>query len=114
MNPIEKKAAIEGWLRAAESQLKELEEGKARIQPIRRRRFRGEYGPEDSYTDYSVTPSAEDLRRFMIGHTKAVIRAKEAELSRVRFEAADYAEELAASLRAEARDGVTRAIGGDA
>jgi len=114
VTPIEKKYAIESLIKSARAQLAELEDGNARISAVSRRRYRAGYGPEDRASDYAISPSNEAMRKFMIDHTIAFIRSKETELRRATFDAADYADKLAADLRAEARGRVAGVIGGAA
>jgi len=108
INPLERKRAIESWLRVADQQLAKLREI---------RYFEGIWHNDlkDSTRrdTLHIQPSHDALRAFLIVDLERQIALRQNELRRTRFEAAQYLRDQLANLDAEIGSAARRYFDGD-
>jgi hypothetical protein len=108
INPLERKSAIESWLRAADQQL-------AKLREIRSFEWIRHDDPKDCTRrdTLKIQPSVDALRAFLIADLERQIALRQNELRRTRFEAAQYLREQLASLDAEIGSAARRHFDGE-
>jgi hypothetical protein len=98
-NPLERKRAVESWIKAANLQIEALRVVRS-FEKIK----------HDDPKDYGrrvelyVQPNASALRDFLIADIQRMVAEKHKELHKLRFECADYLRKMLASTEVEISD----------